>query len=502
MCGRIYDWRARDAFDGVSGRCGNSRPALNDYAPFSKTSLAAIPRHRTRLALLVILLNAFDPACPGEAALILRTQEKPLAEVPTTADLAHVQSSQDQRHVAFPVRRNGRWVMSVDGREGQPYEKVFQPAWSSNGQHMAYAVSGEDGCYVITDGKPGKAYESIHEKYLRFTPQGEVVYDASGANTVFVVRGDRELTSHEFIPRAKDIDPTTLRLSPDGTHISYVVIAPGEQRVIIDGKAEPPQQVVSGGGVWFSPDGRQSVYAFHKDKKSYLVLNGKQRPEVYEGIAPLGSLLPGESYSPFSPDSRHLVFVAFTLTNERKQCVVFDHQPGKHYGGIGANSIVFSPDSKRWAYYAKDSAGLRVVLDGEEQPSFDAVQKGSLVFSPDSSQFAYIAAREGTHYLVLNGKEQAIPGLLPMPPVFSPNGKHLVYVRAVEGKLFLVAGEAESKPYELVKHPLGDLFFGNWRVVFDTANTFHFIGGRFNEAFAYELFLGEGELLEAAPLAR
>lgn len=460
-------------------------------------------RHRTRLALLVILLNAFDPECPADAALILRTQEKPLAQVADTADLANVQISRDQRHVAFPVRRNGRWVMSVDGREGQAYRKVFRPAWSSDGQHVAYAVMDDDACYVILDGKRGKAHEGIHENYLGFTPQGEIVYIANDANNVFVVRGDRELAAHEFVPGSKDIDPTTLRVSPDGTHISYVFIAPGEQRVIIDGKAEPPQPVVSGGGVWFSPDGQQSVYAFHKDKKSYLVLNGIQRPELYEGIAPLGSLLPGESYSPesyspFSPDGRHLVFVAWTLLSERRQCVVFDHRPGKHYGAIGANSIVFSPDSKRWAYYAEDSAGLRVVLDGEEQPIFDAVQKGSLVFSPDSSQFAYIAARKGTHYLVLNGKEQAIPGLLPMPPVFSPDGKHLVYVRAVEGKLFLVAGEAESKPYEVVKHPLGDMFFGNWRVVFDTANTFHFIGGRFNEAFAYEFSLGEGELLEAA----
>ena len=64
------------------------------------TRRVMMTHNRIRLALLVLLLNAVGPACPGKAEFILRTQEKPLAKVPATADLLKFQISQDQRHVA------------------------------------------------------------------------------------------------------------------------------------------------------------------------------------------------------------------------------------------------------------------------------------------------------------------------------------------------------------------------------------------------------------------
>jgi len=55
-----------------------------------------------RLVLWLMMLAVMTgcAACTGKAQFVLRTQEKPLAKVPATADLLKFQISQDQRHVA------------------------------------------------------------------------------------------------------------------------------------------------------------------------------------------------------------------------------------------------------------------------------------------------------------------------------------------------------------------------------------------------------------------
>ncbi|MCS7188072.1 MAG: hypothetical protein RMK89_14145, partial [Armatimonadota bacterium] len=67
---------------------------------------------------------------------------------------------------------------------------------------------------------------------------------------------------------------------------------------------------------------------------------------------------------------------------------------GKEYDGIGAGSLIFSPDSKRFAYVAVRGEKQFVVVDGVEGEEYDGFLRGSkLVF--DSPNRLHTLARRG-----------------------------------------------------------------------------------------------------------
>ena len=74
--------------------------------------------------------------------------------------------------------------------------------------------------------------------------------------------------------------------------------------------------------------------------------------------------------------------------------IVLDGVESKPYTGVKFKSLVFSPDSQRLAFIAKESDlnGERVVVDGVLSPDCEEYNYVlSLVFSPDSRRVAYYA---------------------------------------------------------------------------------------------------------------
>jgi hypothetical protein len=89
------------------------------------TTLAAI------LALLGMMLTAcaataqvVEGTSPQRHAITLRTKEHSLGKVPWLANLEQMVSSPDFAHVAFPVMRGGKWLVNLDGIDGQKYDEV------------------------------------------------------------------------------------------------------------------------------------------------------------------------------------------------------------------------------------------------------------------------------------------------------------------------------------------------------------------------------------------
>ncbi|MCX7778531.1 MAG: hypothetical protein N2381_10850, partial [Armatimonadetes bacterium] len=85
------------------------------------------------------------------------------------------------------------------------------------------------------------------------------------------------------------------------------------------------------------------------------------------------------------------------------QFVVVDGVEGKEYDGIVKGTLIFSPDSKRFAYGARRGGKEFVVVDGDEGKEYDGI--GTLIFSPDSKRFAYVAVRGEKQFVVVDGVE-------------------------------------------------------------------------------------------------
>jgi len=78
----------------------------------------------------------------------------------------------------------------------------------------------------------------------------------------------------------------------------------------------------------------------------------------------------------FSPDSKHFAYVAW------QKVVCRSRWRGKEYDGIVEGSLIFSPDSKHLAYVAVRGKRWFVVVDGKEGKEYDGIAKGTPVFSP------------------------------------------------------------------------------------------------------------------------
>ena len=185
---------------------------------------------------------------------------------------------------------------------------------------------------------------------------------------------------------------------PGGKRLAFAARPVGTNKsVFVVGDVEyGPYEGIVGGTTAFSPDGRRVFYAiFDKDGISAICDGAKQ-------------FKCDEIYAPrFSPDSKRWAFIAREGSRFR---AVLDGVPDKTYEGIGDEGVTFSPDSKRWAYKAVGRKQPKqkvevAVIDGVEQKGYNSIHYP--VFSPDSKHVAYLArqAKKKGWASVIDGKE-------------------------------------------------------------------------------------------------
>jgi len=330
-------------------------------------------------------------------------------------------------------------------------------------RRVAYPVTDAQGQSVCLDGKAGKVYYNVAA--LTFSPDGtRLAYWATTLTNVMVV-----VDGHEQRPFARGAE--LLLFSPDSRRLAYVGGVGGERgAVVVDDQVSPAYDGI--GSVTFSPNSRRFGYfAESQTGTNLVVLDGK---EIAVPDRPL------EDSLRFSPDGRRVAY-SYGLRQSR---VVLDGQEGPAFDGL--HDCFFSPDSQRFAYFAKRGKQWMVVLDGKEvattgegrwegttvfssdsrrfatgvgprgncslwvdgreQGAYDEIGEGSVLFSPDSKRLAYGAVRDGHSLPVVDGKEgkayKAAHGL-----VFSPDSKRLAYWAELYGKRFVVLDDKEGQPY-------------------------------------------------------
>jgi hypothetical protein len=112
-----------------------------------------------------------------------------------------------------------------------------------------------------------------------------------------------------------------------------------------------------------------------------------------------------------------------------KAVVVIDGVESEQYDEIGLGTPVFSPDSRKVAYAARQGSKWFVVADGVKSKAYDDINPATLIFSPDSQKLSYAASYDNGWCMVVNGVEGKKYGYIwEDSPLFSPDSQHLAYV--------------------------------------------------------------------------
>lgn len=202
------------------------------------------------------------------------------------------------------------------------------------------------------------------------------------------------------------VAPLVMWFSPDSRHCAYVMVQNGKMAMVIDGKKGKEYDEIAR-TVIFSDDSAHIAYTGLRDKKSFVVFDGVESAP-YESVSS-DSLM-------FSPDSTRFAFCA---REGKERYYVVDNKPQKRYSNVRIAS--FSPDSKHFGYAAQKDGKWMAILDGVEGRQYDDMYD-YIYYSPDSQHVAYSACNGKTWHAVIDGVENGSYQMLG-PIVFSPDSK-------------------------------------------------------------------------------
>jgi Tol biopolymer transport system component len=204
-------------------------------------------------------------------------------------------------------------------------------------------------------------------------------------------------------------------------------------QVIVDGQKGKSYQHILDGSLTLSPNNARLAYVARDVDGWRAIVSGIEGPPAAEVSAPI-----------FSPDSRHVVYIA---GQDGKYWIVRDGKIGKAFSDIIEASLTFSASSDHLAYVAREGKQYVMVLDGRLGPRYDQI--GPPVFSPDGKHLAY-AARQGKRWLVVRDGAPGPPMDYAWGPVFSADGLRLAYVARVGRKARVVVDGKPGKLYDAV----------------------------------------------------
>ena len=324
---------------------------------------------------------------------------------------------------------------------------------SPDSRRVAFVVRMGDGQAAVIDGQKGPRYDAIRE--LTFGPNSQHVSYIAKHRQEEVLLLDGIEDSHRW----DHILPFTF--SPDGKHMMYFAQHQPEEQTM---QTSQRAYVVQAGDLLgmiahhFYGDAKKWDILYNANKKKIGPDPRQLRVGIELVIPPLPEavvVLDGEVQSTypaigarsivFSPDSSRYAYVA--IRNNRPFAVI-DGTPGPSYDAVGG--IVFSDEGKSYAYVARDGEKVFIILDGEKRGPYDEIlEEQPCGFRPDSLEIAYGAKKSDKWHMVLGTQEG--PGYDNISPfLFSHNGQHFAYVaqiggtgelQIIDGKLVVVGTE-------------------------------------------------------------
>jgi len=479
------------------------------------------------VSLVLALAILYSPACLFHCSPALADEVgAPAAKAPTLKvtetsygkidwyDGLDLFCSPDARHAAWIAVKEGKKYIMLDGIAGKTYEDVGKPIFSPDSKRLAYWAKSENKYFFVVDGIEGDKYDAV--------------------GNVWGNRHDEEHAPLNFV------------FSPDSMHFAYRAQQDNKSMLVVDGMPETIEYDYVYYPV-FSPDSKRLAYCAGRDGKAVFVVDGKEEKADYDGIMDIPVFSPdservayiahryrgtgmksvyvvvvdgkeGKEYDyiqnlMFSPDSAKVLYIAYrdhkfyTVIDDKEIVGPYrnprlipdsERKAYERYSrdGLGGKvgDLIFSPDSKRFAYWnwSQENHNCVAVVDGVVGNAYDDIS--GIIFSPDSKRVAYIALRRQVSLVVVDGLEgkkyDGITGL-----VFSPDSRHVAYMAWGVAKALVVVDGVETiayGPYPPAfppqKWPLPVL---PDHPVFDSPNKAHALMFRDTELFLVEIEITE-----------
>jgi WD40 repeat protein len=290
----------------------------------------------------------------------------------------------DSRRIVYVAQKTDRWCVVVNGVEDAEYENIRAVVVSPDSKHVAYVASMRNRNFVVLDGVEQKKYDGVDKP--KFSPDSQRMGYFAYANAKWraVVDGvDGKQYDHIYT--------YLFTFTADSKHIMYVVGGPNEAdkyRMVIDAEEGKEYDAIT--EIDLAPCGGGCAFMVRVGDKVAMVVNGKEET-AYKYLA--------SQFLAFSPDGKRWGYAA---VNEGGFAPVLNGVEGKPYKWAG--TITFSPDSSRLAFGASSDEGSFAVVDGaEDTPRGKGSLINGLVFSPDSKHYAYVVIQGDLMLLVVDG---------------------------------------------------------------------------------------------------
>ena len=290
------------------------------------------------------------------------------------------------RHM-FRATRDKKGLVVLDGTE-IPEERFHGDGDFSENGHAIDVVSSDGGWIVYIDGMPSKKYSSVGNNVIFTDDDKRVLYQASDAVGDFLVVDGKETKRYPHIAEG------SYGFTPGGKSYVFVVrIAAGDYVVLNDIPGESYSWVSE---PVFTQDGSSMAYIAEKNKKRFVIQDGKRVGDEIDDIllgpvfSPVGSTLAfagkkaekqvlqiGEKSLTFDQVGGFM-FAADgkTLTySVREGADYYDYfGPYKLLSSVGGGLVRSTPDGKHWMCVLTKGERETLYIDGKEHSTYDQVR--------------------------------------------------------------------------------------------------------------------------------
>ncbi|MBN2352359.1 MAG: PD40 domain-containing protein [Spirochaetales bacterium] len=288
--------------------------------------------------------------------------------------LASFAFSPDGRRFACVAGSDAKQAVVADDRPGRFYDTTSEPVWSPDGKRLGYAATEDNLHFVVLDGSEGKPYDWVGPPVFSFDGRHFAYGAAKGEKRLVVTDGTKEGPEYEM---PLNIDP--IAFGPKDHRLAYAVKKDGQWVMVVDGREGPGYVDIALGSIALNPSGKGFAYIAAVPGAWVVVENSRHSPS-YDETAGGGQLT-------YSADGRHLIYGA---RKNKKWFIVLDGKAGAELDYKEITAPTFSPDGKHIMYNGRKGKKWFVVVDGAAGPSYDSVHRPLLT----NKGVEYLAERE------------------------------------------------------------------------------------------------------------